>query len=117
MTQQALGRHHDQWFAPGPRYLAAQAMKVLSWRGRLHDLDVIIGGQTQKPLQPRTRMLRPAAFEAVRQEQDYSAQTTPFVLSAGDELIDNDLRGIPEIAELRFPRDQALRAIEAVTVL
>src|SRR5438876_650334 len=73
--------------------------------------------QIAKALQPRAGMLRPAPFEAVGQEQHYSAQTPPFVFRAGDELIDDHLRGIPEIAELRLPCDQALRTVEAVTVL
>src|SRR5207302_2247573 len=98
MTQQALGGHHDQWFAPGPRYLAAQAMKILSWRGRVDDLDVVIRGQAKKTLQTRARVLRPAPFEAVGQKQHHTAQSPPFVFSAGNELIDDDLRRIPEIA-------------------
>src|SRR5262249_23320805 len=35
----------------------------------------------------------------------------------GDELIDDHLRGVPEITELRFPRYEAVRSVEAVTVL
>src|SRR5439155_22509736 len=35
----------------------------------------------------------------------------------GDELIDDHLRGVAKVAELRFPKDQALGAIETVAIL
>ena len=31
-----------------------------------------------------------------------------FIFARGDELVDDDLRAIGEIAELRFPQDQRL---------
>ena len=62
-------------------------------------------------------MLGTLAFETVRQKHDETAQPPPFVLAAGDELIDDDLRGVDEIAELRLPYDQAVGPVEAVAPL
>src|SRR5690606_3256613 len=45
------------------------------------------------------------------------AQAPPLVLRAGDELVDDDLGDVDEVAELRLPQDEPLRAIEAVAVL
>ena len=62
-------------------------------------------------------MLRPASFKSVWQQEHNAAQAAPFVFGAGDELIDDHLRGVPEIAKLSFPPDQPFGAIEAVAVL
>ena len=62
-------------------------------------------------------MFRALAFETVRQQQHEAAQAFPLRFGAGDELIDDDLRRVPEIAELRFPNDQALRRIETVAII
>ena len=62
-------------------------------------------------------MLGSLAFKAVRQQQNEAAQPLPFVFSAGDKLIHDRLRNIPEVAELRFPEDETVRIIEAVAVL
>ena len=62
-------------------------------------------------------MLGSHSFESVGQKQNNRTQPVPFVLSAGDELIDDHLGGVDEVAELGFPEHQAIRTIEAVTVL
>src|ERR1051326_2000989 len=62
-------------------------------------------------------MLRSHPFEAVRQKQHKTAQPPPLVLGAGDELIDDDLRRVDEIAELRLPEHESVGTIETVPVL
>src|ERR1041385_2511045 len=62
-------------------------------------------------------MLGSHAFKAVRQQQCYPAQPAPFFLRRNDELIDNRLRRIPEIAELRLPHHQTVGCVKAVAVL
>ena len=57
----------------------------------------------EKTLQARAGMFGSLAFEAVRQKQHQAAEAFPFIFGAGDELIDDDLRHIPKIAELRLP--------------
>jgi len=61
-------------------------------------------------------MLRPLAFITVWQEHDQSAHLAPLLLGRGNELIDNDLSAVREIAELRFPERQGLRIGNAVSV-
>ena len=62
-------------------------------------------------------MLGPLAFEAVRQQQHEAAQPPPLLFGAGDELVDDHLGGVDEVAELRLPQHQPVRAVEAVAVL
>src|SRR5690606_25583552 len=56
-------------------------------------------------------------LEAVRQQQHQTAQPLPLVFSAADKLVDDDLRDVDEVSELRFPNDQPLGAIQAVAPL
>src|SRR5688572_22048261 len=62
-------------------------------------------------------MFRPLPLKAVRQKQHEAAQAFPLRFGAGDELIDNHLRRVPEVTELRFPNDQSFRRVETVAVI
>ena len=59
-------------------------------------------------------MLRTHALETVRQEQDEPREPFPLVLRTHDELIDDHLRGVHEVAELRLPQHEPVRIIEAI---
>ncbi len=48
---------------------------------------------------------------------DQSAQPTPAVGGPCDELIDDHLACVDEVAKLGLPRDQARGTVEAVAVL
>ena len=60
--------------------------------------------QLQEALEARGGMLRALAFVAVRQEQRQAAQAVPLRFAGADELVDDDLRAVGEIAELALPR-------------
>src|SRR5262245_59815524 len=62
-------------------------------------------------------MLGSHSLESVRQKQNNRAQPMPFVLSAGDELINDHLSSVDEVTELGLPENEAIRTIETVTVL
>jgi len=80
-------------------------MKVLGGGGGINDLKIIPDCAHQKAFEPGAGMLRALSFESVRQEQYQSAQSLPFLLGAGDELVHNRLGRIPEVAKLRLPED------------
>jgi len=103
MAQKTFGRHHNQRFAPSADDLPAQHMKILRGRRRVHNLDIVFGRQREKTFEARARMLRPAAFKPVRQQQHQPGQPPPFVFSTGDELVNDDLGGVDEISKLRLP--------------
>src|SRR6185436_827274 len=92
-------------------------MEILGRRCGVCDLDVILSCEREKTFESRAGMLWTGAFEAVRQQEHQSAQQSPFIFGACDELIDHHLGNVYEVAELRFPKNEAIRAFEAVTVL
>ncbi len=103
MAQEALGGHDDERFAPRAKDLAPQAMKILRRRARIDHLDVVVHAQHQEAFQAGAGVLGSLALEAMGQEQDQPAEPLPFLLGAGNELVHDRLRHVPEIAELRLP--------------
>ena len=53
----------------------------------------------------------------MRQQQHDVAGRLPFGFRAGDELIDDHLRAVGKIAELRLPQRQHRRISQGVTVV
>src|SRR4030095_3742374 len=53
----------------------------------------------------------------MRQEQNDSARPLPFRFRGNDELIDDGLRAVREIAELSFPKAKHARVIERIAVV
>src|SRR6516162_7422845 len=117
MTQQTFRGHHNQRLSPSTQNLPPQAVKQLRRRGRLHNLKIVVRRQFKESFESRAGMFRALAFQAVRKQERNAAQPAPLVFCRGDELIDDNLRRIPEIAELSFPRDKSIGRIEAVAVL
>ncbi len=92
-------------------------MEVLPRGRRLANLHVVARAQLQIALDARAGVLRPLAFVAVRQQQNQPGKQVPLVFSGRDELIDDDLRAVGEVAELRLPRHQRLGIIAREAVL
>ncbi len=117
LAQQRLRREDDQRLAPRADHLAAQRVEQVRRRGQVHHLHVVLGGHLQEPLDAGARVLRALSFVAVRQEQGEARQAQPLVLRRGEELVDDHLAAVGEVAELRFPDDEPLGRVEAVAVL
>lgn len=127
MTQQRLRCAQDQRFAEGQRDLSTQNVEQIGWRCAVGNdpVDVveladgkffgfgwevvgIVGAHLQEAFDATRRMLRSHAFHAVRQQHHQATLTHPFRLAAGDELIDDALGGVGEIAELSLPDDKSI---------
>src|SRR6478735_11977931 len=117
MAEQALGRKHDQRLTPRTQHLAPEQMEKLRRGGRLTHLHVVFRCLHEESLHARAGVLWALPFKAMRQQHDDTAQSLPLVLSAGDELIDDDLRDVDEVTKLGFPQDEPIRPIQAVAVL
>ena len=89
--------------------LPAQHVKHLRGRRRHAHLHVVLGAELQEALEARGGMLRALAFVAMRQEQREPAQAAPLRFARADELVDDDLRAVHEVAELAFPDDERRR--------
>jgi len=107
VTQQRLRRHDDERHRRRGRGLHAQEVEVVSGRRGVRDAEVVFGAQLQEALEPRARMLRAAAFVTVRQQQRQTRDLPPLRLPGRDELIDDDLRAVEEVAVLRLQRTSA----------
>src|SRR2546423_1361574 len=105
MPQHAFGREDHERLAPRSAYLPAQQMKILRGGGGLANLHVLLAGKLHEALNARAGMLGSLALETVRQKKDDAGRKIPLVFTGADELIDDDLRAVDEVAELRLPQN------------
>src|SRR6266481_5735422 len=116
MAQHAFWRKDNQRLAPGAAHLTAQHVEILGGSGRLADLHVVFGSQLHETLKTGAGMFRALAFVAVREEHDETGRQIPLVLARADELVDDDLRTVGEITELRLPQDKSFGIVAAETI-
>src|SRR6266852_6708286 len=116
MAQHALGREDDERLAPQAAHLAAQHVEILC-RGRgLANLHVVFRSELHEALQARAGMLRSLALVAMRQKHHQTGRKVPLVLARADELVDDHLRAVGKISELRFPQNERLGIVAAESV-
>ena len=96
--------------------LAAQRVEQLGRRGEIAHLHVAVGAQLEEALQAGARVLRALPLVAVRQQQHQPRHALPLRFAAGEELVDDHLGHVGEVAELGLPDHQRLRIRGAVAV-
>ena len=96
--------------------LPAQDVEVVRRRRAVGDLHVVLGAHLQEALEARGGVLRTLAFVAVRQEADEAGHAQPLALARRDELVEQDLRTVGEVAELRLPQRERVRLRQRVAV-
>src|SRR5947207_3137154 len=62
-------------------------------------------------------MLRPVPLVAVRQEKGQPRALTPLREARDEELVDEDLGAVHEVAELRLPEHERVRHRRRIAVL
>jgi hypothetical protein len=97
--------------------LRPQQVEVLRRSGRVGDADVVLGAGGQEAFESGAGVLRALPLEAVRQQEHQPALLAPLVLGGHDELVDDDLGAVHEVAELRLPQDQRVLVLHGVAVL
>ena len=73
--------------------------------------------EREEALDPRRAVLGPLALVPVRQEQDEAVVLVPLVLGGDEVLVDDDLRAVDEVAELRLPHHERLVVLVRVALL
>src|SRR6202158_2529725 len=116
MAQHAFRSKDDQRLAPMTQTLAAEQMEILRGIGGLRNLDVVLGGELDEALNTGAGMFRSLAFIAVREKHHDAREQVPFGFAGADELVDDSLRNVDEVAELSFPEAQRLGIVAAVAV-
>ncbi len=107
----------DEGLAPFAQDLAAQEMEVLRGGGGLGDLDVVLCGELEVTLHAGAGVLGALAFVAVGEEHDKAGEQAPFDFAGGEELVDDDLGAVGEVAELGLPEDEGLGVVAGEAVL
>ena len=103
--------------AVGVERLAPQQVEVLGGGRAVRDADVLLRGELEEALEPRARVLGPVALVAVREQQRQARGLPPLREAGDDELVDDDLRAVDEVAELRLPEDERVGRGDRVAVL
>src|SRR5438046_10290253 len=101
----AFGGEYDERLAPVGQGLAAQEVEILRGVARLRDLDIVLGGELYEAFNAGAGVLRSLAFVAVGQKQHDAGEQIPLGFTGADELIDDGLRDVDEVAELGFPEN------------
>ncbi len=117
MAQQALGGHDDS----GRRKLRLSCRRRAwkYWAGvvRLQTWMLSSAQAVKIALEVGVGVLRALALVAVGQQHDEPADPLPLVEGGGDELVDDDLGAVGEVAELRLPDHQHVRLDQRVAVV
>ena len=92
-------------------------MEVLRRRRAVRDPDVLLGGELEEALELRARVLGPVPLVPVRQEQRQPRGLPPLREAGDEELVDDDLGAVDEVAELRLPEDERVGRRDRVAVL
>ena len=79
-------------------------------------MQIVFRRQLQEALDAGAGVFRALPLITMRQQQHDSGGQVPFVFGGGNKLIDNHLRAIGEISELRLPCHQRFRIVSAITV-
>ena len=106
VTQQRFGRHDHQRLAEIAQHLAAQGMEVIGRCRAVTDLHIVFGAKLQEALETGRGVLGALPFITMRQQKRQARHAQPLAFARRDELVDQDLRRVAEIAELRLPEHE-----------
>src|SRR3546814_8810009 len=96
---------------------SSDLVEVVGRRGAVHHLHIVLGAELQIALDAGGGVLRPLPLVAMRQQHDDARQPQPLRLARGDELVDDNLRAVGEVAELRLPGHQRARIGQRIAIL
>ena len=104
------------------RGLETSAWRRSRWKycaGVVHvgHADVALGAGLEEALDAAGGVLGARALVAVGQQQRQARGLPPLGQAGGEELVEDHLRGVHEVAELRLPQHQRVGVLHAVAVL
>ncbi len=117
VPEQRLRREDDQRLALAGQGLAAQQVEVVRRGGGVRHPHVVLRAELQEALRAAGRVVRALALLAVREQQHQRGLLAPLHLAGREELVDDRLGAVDEVAELGLPEDQRVRVLHRVPVL
>ena len=115
--QERLRRHHDERPPGSCERLPPERMEVLRRGAQVEHRDVVLRRELEEPLEAGARVLRPGALVAVREQQGQVRRLPPLREPGHDELVDDHLGDVHEVAVLRLPEHERLGRRRGVAVL
>src|SRR5947208_9493243 len=115
--QQALRGEQHERPQLGVARLAPEQMEVLGRRRTVGDADVPVGAEREEALDAGARVLGSLALVTVGEKQREARRLPPLREPGDDELIDDHLAAVGEVAVLGLPQDQGLGCRGRVAVL
>ena len=109
VAEQAFRGHDDERLAEVAFHLTPDEMKMLRGSGGVDHLHVVVGAEGEESLQSGAGMLGSGPLVAVGEEAGQSRESFPFGFGGGDELVEDDLRAVGKVTELRLPDHQHVR--------
>jgi hypothetical protein len=116
VPEQRLGRHDHQRLAEIAQHLAPQDVEVIGRRRAVRDLHIVLGAKLQIALGTGGGMLGTLAFISVGEQHHEPRCAQPLGLARGDELVDDHLRAVREVPELRLPENERPRVGDRIAI-
>ncbi len=117
IAEEAFGGHDNEWFDDFAKGLASEEVKVVGGGGGVGDGHIVLGAEWKKSFETSAGVFGALAMVAVGEEESQAGGGAPFRFGGGDVLIDLGLGAVSKIAELSFPKDEHIRAVEGVAVI
>ncbi len=117
IAEEAFWGHDNEWFDDFAKGLASEEVEVVGGSGGVSDGHIVFGAELKKSFEAGAGVFGSLAVVAVGEEESQAGGGAPFRFGGGDVLIDLGLGAVGEIAELSFPEDEHIWAVEGVTVI
>ena len=117
IAEEAFWGHDDERFDDFAKGLTSEEVKVVGGSGGVGDGHIIFGAELKKSFEAGAGVFGSLAVVAVREEESKAGGGAPFRFGGADVLIDLGLGAVGKIAELSFPEDEHIWAVEGVAVI
>ena len=117
VAEKAFGGHDDERFDDFAKGLTSEQMEVVGGSGGVSDGHIVFGAELKKSFETGAGVFGSLAVVAVGKEESKAGGGAPFRFGGGDVLIDLGLGAVGKIAELSFPEDEHIWAVEGVAVI
>ncbi len=117
IAEEAFGGHDDEGFDDFAKGLTSEEVEVVGGSGGVGDGHIVFGAELKKSFEAGAGVFGSLAVVAVREEESKAGGGAPFRFGGADVLIDLGLGSVGKIAELSFPKNKHIWAVEGVAVI